>query len=261
MKGPLHLFFQSAFQEKRENVINSPIVRDDAHSHAPRTNGSSYESQRRQRDCLTLINSRSSPHSSHLTIPSWAPPYPSPAKFKSKSKSSPTSVSRWDESQGSCTKSHVLSPPPCHPRRTSLDCRIEATKKSSQWKDVRPTTMDSLLTGRDSVSSLQSPQRPSRRYIKEDTMPGQPIFSSTSLKDVDVHRYHTKKKNNSLLSPSMPRRQGSFSKKKAGTMALPSPPIWSYSNHDEASPRHVAQFKDLEGILGKALEHCSAFSK
>jgi hypothetical protein len=257
MKGPLHLFFQSAFEEQRDNVLNSPIVRDDAHSHAPRTNGSSYESPRRQRDCLTLINSRS-PHSSHLTMPSLAPSYPSPVR--SQSRSSPTSVLQWDESPGSCTKSHVLSPPPHHPRTTSLDSRIEATKKSSQRRDSRPAIMDYFLASRDSVSSLQLPRRPSRRYIKEDTMSGQPVSSSTSpaLKDVDLHRYHKhKKKNNSLLSPSMPRRQGSFSK-KAGAMALPSPPIWSDSNNKEATRRRAAKFKDLERMLGKALEHCSS---
>jgi hypothetical protein len=40
-------------------------------------------------------------------------------------------------------------------------------------------------------------------------------------------------------------------------MALPYPPIWSDSNDDEASPRHVAELQDLEGILGQALDHCS----
>jgi hypothetical protein len=248
MKGPLHLFFQSNFQEQRENVLNSPIVRDDAHSHdAPRTNGSSYESPRRQRDWVTLINSKS-PQSSYLTIPSLDPFHLS--SVKSKSKSPPTNVSRWDESPDPCTQSPVLSPPPRHPpRRTSLDYGIEATKKSSQRKDSRPTTMDSFLASRDSVSSLQLPRRPSRRYIN-NTMLGQPVFSSTSLNDAAVHSYHENQRNNSLLSPSMPRRQGSFPK-KAGAMAPPSPPIRSVSNSDEASLRY------MEGILGKALEHCS----
>jgi hypothetical protein len=253
MKDPLCLFFQSAFQEQRENVLNYPIVRDDARSHAPRTSDSSYESPRRQRDCLTLISSRS-PRGPYLAIPSLAPSYSSPVKLKSRSP--PTNVSRWGESPDPSPKSHVLSPPPRRPRRNSLDSYIEATNKSSQRIDSRPATMDSLLVSRDSVSSLQSPQRPSRRYLKEDAMPGQAVSSSMSLKDATLHSYNKNKKNNSLLSPSMPRRQRSFCK---SAMSLPSPPIWSDSNNDEASPRHFAQLEDLEGILEKALDHCSSF--
>jgi hypothetical protein len=88
-----------------------------------------------------------------------------------------------------------------------------------------------------SLESLESPRRPSRRHIKEATMLGQPVSSSTSLEDADLHRYHKHKQNNSFLSPAMPRHQGSFSM-KAGVFALPSPPVWSDSNNEEASPSH-----------------------
>jgi hypothetical protein len=254
MKGPLPLFFQSAFGEQRENVLNSSIVRDDARSHASWTIGRSYESPRLQRDCLPLINSRS-PHGSHLAIPSLDPLYSSPVTSKSASPS--YDVSRWDESPGPCTMSHAISPPPRPHRRSSLNDHIEATKMSSQRKDSRQATMDSLLTNTGSVSSLQSPRRPSRWYSKNRKL-GQPASSSTTLKDAALHSYHKNKKDNSLQIPSMPQRRGSFSK-KVSAMALPSPPIWSDSNDAEASrqPRYVAELQDLEEILGKALEHCS----
>jgi hypothetical protein len=160
---------------------------------------------------------------------------------------------RWGDTNQT-TETGVLSVVPRLPRKYTTDILLSPVKKS---ESLSPPRLPVRRMSGELEQGQFTPQRPSRQSSK-NTMLGQPVSSSTTLKDAVLHSYHHKnKKDSSLRSPSMPRRQGSFSK-KVSVMALPSPRIWSDSNNDDVSPGHVAELKGLKEIWRKALEHCSS---
>lgn len=250
--APLHVFFKLAFDENLARAFSHAcIVRDDAHLHATNAPAGFLQSPR-----LSSRRNYRATISPQPETPSLGRYLSSPAEYEFSSQKS--GMSRWGECTSTIPKAsrRNVSPPPRPPRRSSLDSHIEATRKSAYLE----RSLDSMLSSVDSCSSssLQSPRKPTRTYLKDNTEDEH--NAATCLKDVVIHRYNKDMRVCKYGSiRNKPRRRSSLTNSDA--LLSMAPPLWSEHNCSTRDPQHDQTHNNLEGILGLALQDCSLIGR